>query len=745
MGGLRHSPPPLLRFVVGCLLLACLAPGQALAARAKTCLVLGGGGARGVAHIGVLKVLEREHIPVDCITGTSMGAIVGSLYASGYEADEIEQLVHAIDWSKVFHDEPQRPMLPVMRKDDELRFLLGIELGIGRDGKLRLPPGAIQGQQIELLLRRLLLPVWNIERFDELPIPFRTVATDIVNGEAVVFDRGDLALAVRASMSVPGVFAPVRHDGKLLIDGGIVDNVPIDLARGLGAERLIAVNVGTGLRREDQLDSPLNIVMQTVSTLMVRQTQLQLRELEPQDVLIRPDLSGITAASFDDSVQGIPRGEAAAEAIIERLREFSVSAEEYGAWRATHRLRSFDPPLLHFLEVLRNSSESASYVERVVDNQIGTRFDIDAVERAINETYGGGSYQRIGYRLVEDAAGDAGLRVDPQDKSWGPWLIRAGLSISDDFDGRSAYQLGLDLRRDNINAHGAWWHSRLDAGQVTGLRSEFVQPMGEDEQFFVRPWLDYRAFEQPISFGRPTLAEARVELSTLGLGLGWAPAPAWLATLRLETGRDHASLHIGAPGLFDDASEGWGAASLKLTRDTLDSAQFPRSGTRAQLLLTRLLPALGAESDGNVGAFVWDTALSRGNDTLLLGARGHRAWGESDALRAMSFLGGFANLSGYAEREAVGSHSLLLRAVWYHRMRSLDEKFGVPMYLGASLERGNVFFSPHDISWGNLLTAGSVFLGLKTPFGPLFLGYGRNSLGYDALYLNFGNLVRPLD
>ncbi|MEP7043001.1 MAG: patatin-like phospholipase family protein [Dokdonella sp.] len=720
-------------------------PGLA-SAREKLCLVLGGGGARGAAHVGVLQVLERERIPVDCITGTSMGAIVGSLYAAGYTADEIERLIHAIDWKAVFHDEPQRSGLPVRRKDEDLNYLLGVELGIGRDGKLRLPAGAIQGQQIDLLLRRLLLPAWNIDDFAQLPIPFRTVAADIATGEPVVFDHGDLATAVRASMSVPGAFAPVKVGDRLLVDGGIADNVPIDLARQLGAERIIAINVGTGLRPVDELNSPLAVAMQTLAALMLRQTERQLRELGPDDVLIRPELGDIHAASFDRAAAAIPLGAAATVAALPQLRKFALNEADYAAWRAQHRPRHFDPPLIAFLHVLESDSLTATYVERKVDNQIGQRFNVAELEQQINQSYGNGNYQRIGYRLVEED-GRTGLVVDPQDKSWGPWFLQAGLAISDDFNGRSAYQLNAEARLTGINDRGAYWRSQLQAGQIAGLRSEFVQPFGADTEFFLDPYIDYHAYEQSVGQTRPPSAELRIAKATAGAGLGWSPSSPWQFELYAETGHDHAQLHIGDPQAFQNTrdSNGWGAVAVEATRDTLDSAQFPRSGSRGQMRITRLVPALGADRGGDIGALVWDTALSSGPNTVLLGVRAQTVWNDPVALRSVSFLGGFANLSGFAEREVYGEHSALARAVYYRRLSPLDQFVSVPTYVGGSLEYGNVFASEKDFRIGNMLTAGSLFLGFETPFGPLFLGYGRNSQGNDSIYLNFGSLLRPLE
>ncbi len=347
--------------------------------RPKTCLVLGGGGARGAAHIGVLKVIEQEHIPIDCITGTSMGAIVGGMYAAGYSAGEIEGILRSIDWKDMFTDDPVRRDLPMRRKEDELRFLGGIELGL-RDGKIALPRGVIQGQKLQLFLRRLLLSTLRTEHFDELPIQFRSVATDIGSGRAVVFEDGDLAMAIRASMSVPAAFAPIRYRDHLLVDGGITDNVPIDVARALGAQRLIVVDVSEPLTAEDQLNSPFSIANQMLTAMMKRQADEQIAKLGEDDVLIRPDLGDLTSSDFPRAMEAVGIGERAAADDLAKLRRDAVNDDDYARFAKTHHPEAFDPPLVQFLDVLRTRSRTAGYVEQNLAGLAGQPFDVDKVE-----------------------------------------------------------------------------------------------------------------------------------------------------------------------------------------------------------------------------------------------------------------------------------------------------------------------------------------------------------------------------
>src|SRR5450631_1481507 len=255
--------------------------------RPRICLVLSGGGARGIAHIGVLKVLEELKIPIDCIAGTSMGAVVGGLYASGMNAREIEATMRSVDWQEAFRDTPPRRDLAFRRKQDDRNFLVRLPLGL-KHGQILLPKGFIQGQKLQETLRQLTLPFSNSTDFDLLPTPFRAVATDLETGNAVLLDRGDLAIAMRASISAPGVFAPVEMNDRLLVDGGLAENLPINVARAMHADILIVSDVSFPLQPRAELDSALSISNQMLAILVRKDTDRQRAALTAQDVLIEP-------------------------------------------------------------------------------------------------------------------------------------------------------------------------------------------------------------------------------------------------------------------------------------------------------------------------------------------------------------------------------------------------------------------------------------------------------------------------
>ena len=313
-----------------------------VAGRPKVGLVLSGGGARGVAHVGVLKVLEQLRVPVDFIAGTSMGSLVGGIYASGMSPDEMEKRIKAIDWEDVFRDNPARQDIPWRQKRDDYEGLYGLELGF-RDGKLHLPLGTTAGYKFEFLMTDFVgLDEGRAARsFDTLPIPYRAVAMDLENGDMKVFDRGVLVKAMRASMSIPAAFAPVEIGGRLYVDGGMVRNLPVDVARSAGCEIIIAVNLGTPPLRRDQITSPASVGLQAINLMTEQNVKASLGELTEKDILINliPGLGDFSSSDFVKAMDTVPIGIEAARAVEDRLKALSVSEADYRAWQASRAAR----------------------------------------------------------------------------------------------------------------------------------------------------------------------------------------------------------------------------------------------------------------------------------------------------------------------------------------------------------------------------------------------------------------------
>lgn len=705
-------------------------------------LVLGGGGARGSAHIGVLKVLERERIPVCRVAGTSMGAIVGGLYSTGYTPAEMEDLIRTIDWADMFVDDPPRPGQPMRRKDADFRYLLDLEIGYA-DGRVVLPVGIVQGQKLLMLLRRLTVSTWDVRSFDELPIPFRAVAADIITGDKVVFADGDLALAIRSSMSVPGAFAPVRVDDRLLVDGGMVDNVPVDIVRGMGAQRLIVVDVGSPLHKEEALTNPLVIMDQMITALMGERTRRQIASLGEQDVLISPELGDITAAEFNRGGEAIAIGERAAEAMLPKLRTLSVDEATYAAHRARQQRRAFDPGLIAFLDIIHGRSPSAMrQLERAVADNIGQPYESERLEKNIGTAYGDGRFQQIDYRIVERENGERGLQIIPTEKPWSAFG-KLGFQLDDNFNGRNSYMVSAELTFNDINDLGAEWRNVLRLGRITGLRSEFYQPFGETGAFYLQPSLELRNESFPLWVEDAQLAEYRVNRRQVALEAGYSPQPEWRISAELVGGRDRGDLLIGNPSDFTSSEEKYAGVFYNATWDTLDNINFPTRGLRISADLETYQDVAGANVEGNVARLTADWAQAWGRYHLLLGAHLTSALDDDDFFQTQGFLGGFLNLSGFDERALFGTQTALARAVMYRRTGNTSRLFSLPMYVGASLETGNAWAVKADVDADDLILAGSLFVGFSTPLGPMFLAYGGNDEGESSWYLTFGSLLRP--
>ncbi len=584
--------------------------------RPRIGLVLGGGGARGAAHIGVLKELERLRIPVDVITGTSMGAIVGGLYASGMTAAELEELVGSLDWLGALADRPEREDLSFRRKQDDAEYPIDIELGV-RGTDLVLPRGVIQGQKLDLLLRELTIKTSHIENFDDLPVPFRAIASDIGRGEAYVIGSGDLARAIRASMSVPGVFAPVRIDGRLLVDGGIVGNLPVDVIKELGVDIVIAVDVEFPLYGEDELGSVLTISEQMLTILIRKETLRQIDRLDAHDVLIRPELGTFASTDFGNILETIEPGERAARAQAQKLEDFSLEQADYDDYHARRTAPMVTATTLAFVRVLHEGKLSPAVLKSRLSVQAGDPIDTSVLADNADRLYGLQLYEQVGYQLVEEN-GATGVEYSATTKSWGPNFLQFGVSLEDDFEGSTGFNLSARMTRAGLNRLGAEWRTDLTLGTDPELFSEFYQPLSFDSRWFVAPRLTMAQSNLNLFAFDETIAQLRVSEAEAGFDFGRELGTSGEFRLGVYRGLGEARVKVGEPTLPNiDFDTGGAFAALRF--DTLDNAQFPRSGVRADLLWTLSRPSFGADNDFDTVEGEFESSWSRGRNTLQLG------------------------------------------------------------------------------------------------------------------------------
>ncbi|MBI5632786.1 MAG: patatin-like phospholipase family protein [Nitrospirae bacterium] len=700
--------------------------------RPKIGLVLGGGGAKGAAHIGVLKVLEEQKIPVDYIAGTSMGAIVGALYASGLSASELEKVVTTIDWKDVFSGDPARQDIDFRRKREDYTILSGLALGV-KDGKLVMPKGLIKDQKVNVLFEMLMLHTSDVKNFDKLPVPFRAVAADLETGEMVVLKDGSLADAARASMSVPGAFPPIELGGRFLIDGGMVRNVPVDIVRQMGADIIICVDVGKPLLTRKDLGGPVSIMNQMLDIMIRQNVEEQIRTLGPKDVYIKPTLGKLDSGDFDKAAEIAAIGEKAAREKIDSLKKYSVSDADYAAFTARHHAEQVNEVKVASIKI---EMEGESYISpNVVANKLSIRpgdtVNVDKLKEEAGIVYGTGDFERVDLQVKRQRDGYE-LVVKARERSWGPNYLRLGLALESEFKGTSRYNILFDYTRRWVNSLGAEWKTEIDIGSPSGVYSEFYQPLTTKGLFFVSPYVRYKREPFTVFDGNQRVAQFDVSRYVGGIDLGFQPGRYGEARIGLQYGRFRADQRIGDADLSKDQISR-GAVIARGVLDQIDNVNFPNKGYRARFDAISSLKALGSDDSYNKVEVSGGGVFTFKKQTVLVSVKAGTHIGNELPYYDEFNLGGFLNLSGLQSNQLRGQHMVLGRVISYHKV---GESFIGSLYLGGSLEAGNVW--QKDFALGNLEVAGSVFVGYDTILGPLYLGLGHAGEGRTAGYFYLG-------
>ena len=733
-------------FVASCALLWLAATSSARAQaeaadteqRPRIGLVLSGGGARGAAHVGVLKVLDELRVPIDAIAGTSMGAVVGGLYASGLSVHEIESVMTSLNWQDAFRDRPPRTELTFRRKQEDQNFLVKFPLGL-RSRRFLLPKGLIQGQKLNQTLRRLTLPVAQIGRFDDLPIPFRAVATDLETGEAVVMSDGDLTSAMRASLSAPGFFIPVERDGRLLVDGGLSENLPIDVARTMNVDVLIVVDVGAPLLPRGRLDSVPVISNQMLAILIRRDSQRQRALLSDRDIVIDPSLSEASSYDFAIVKRAIDAGERAARGAQQKLAALGVDLQTYQRLAGKRDAARREPPRIEFVQVKAGSERYSESLEHLFKDVVGKPLDPDSLSRRVTRYYGRGNLEALDYELVTDGSGREGLALTARRNSWGPNYVRFGLNLQDDFAGNSRYNAASRFVISEIARPGGEWVWDLQIGESSRIATEFYLPLSQSSQYFLLPHAQFGARNVDVLSEQRRVAEYRVRSFEYGLDFGrefgnWGEIR---TGIRREEGSSR--VRVGDPTLptgdFDARSY-----FVRLAYDELDDINFPRHGQLASLEWRGESTDLGSDEPADQMSLDWLGARSFGKNTAVLWTSlGTTLDDETADVRTLFPLGGFLNLSGLKSSSITGPHFGIARVLLYRQIGRGGPGFlDVPAYLGVSLEAGNVWARRADASFGSTRKDASAFFGLDTLLGPVYLATGLDEDGPSALYLFLG-------
>ncbi len=704
--------------------------------RPKIGLVLSGGGARGAAHIGILKELERLKVPVDYIAGTSMGAIIGGLYASGMSTDQIEKALVEIDWDDIFSDRAPREKLSTNRKFDDAFFLINKGVGF-KDGKLQLGRGLIQGRKMYLKLKDLTLPVSGVTDFDQLSIPFRAVASDIATGEPVVLNAGDLASAIRASMSIPGFFAPVAIDGRLLVDGGVTNNLPIDVVRQMGADVSIVVDISTPLSPKEALQSVFSIVLQLTGIMTRGNTEAQLATLSDDDVLIVPDLGSITTGDFTKAAEGVEMGIAAAQINQTVLQRLAVSEAEFARHIAARESRERGLPVIEFVRINNDSSIADEVIRSRLRVEIGQPLDILALEDDLAAIYGLDVFDNVSYSVVKDN-GRNGVEISVKERPWGPNYLQFGLQFSSDFADQNRLALRFGLLRVPINRLNGELQLVAELGDEPSFVADLYQPVSVGSAYFIRPRLFFtRRLFNTIEDGQ-IIAQNRVRDLGASLAVGREFGTWGQFEVGISRSIGDVDLRIGVETVPQGDIES-GEWFTRLRFDTLDNVNFPRSGILGTVGVLGSSTSLGADTDFDQATVDVYGTKSWGTNTLLAGARYLTTYNGEAPIQSRFRLGGLFELPGFVDDSLNGENVVLLRAGY---MRAFGRVASMPAYWGGTLQQGNVFENEDDIDFDETLTAGSVFFGLDTFLGPFYAGYGVAEGGNDSVYLLLGTQFR---
>ncbi|MES2017543.1 MAG: patatin-like phospholipase family protein [Pseudomonadota bacterium] len=728
---------------LACLLLllhsaAALAQADAVVAppaRARIALVLSGGGARGFAHIGVLRALQDMRIPVDMVVGTSMGSVVGGAYAAGASITDLERMARQTDWDRVVADRPAREDLEFRRREEDTLLPSRIEFGVHGDG-LSLPPSAAGNAALEQALSRL-LPAGTRDRpVSQLTLPFRSVASDLVTGDLVDLVDTPLFLTMRASLAVPGVFAPVRVNGRLVVDGGLVRNLPIDLAHKMGADIVIAVNVGTPLAPEKNLGSALGVAQQMINILTEQNVQRSIKELRAQDILIAPGLDGIGFMDFHNIDGAVGAGQQATRALAARLAPLALPPAEYAVFENTR----LAPPALadepvRIAKVLVDSVGQIAPKILEVQSGIaaGQALTREQVRLSAARLYGRGDLERVEAE-IDDEGGQRNVTIKATEARWASSRLRVGLELASDFDDANSFALKMMHVKTSLNDWGGELRTVMRVGDMRDLGMQLYQPLGPGAPWYVMPSTQYGSTSlDSFSDGRRVRRYAysgRSVSMVLGRELG-----TW-GDVRLGVTRQLAGVRSVIPeDTTDLTQEAYHTTQFGQYRiDTLDSLGFPSRGVFVDARIERVLSGIEGSAALARSSLTGMAAISTENWAgHLYGEYAHAKVGASPLS-----LGGFLRLSGTVPDSIQGRTVAFTRLVMARRVGQLPVTLGGTVRAGFSLEAGGGFDLDQPGQGKLIKQAVSGFLSVDTRFGPAYVGAGATKDGKGTMYLFLG-------
>lgn len=714
--------------------------------RIKIGVALSGGGARGLAHIGVLEALQELRVPIDYLAGTSMGGIIGGLYASGLSTEELRNAVlKEIDWSNVLNNRTYREQLSFREKQNQRRFFQ-VEIGLGKKG-LTAPSGFVSGQNLFMELKRLTRNIF-IDDFSNLSIPFKAVATDLRTAQPYVLEKGDLALALRASMAVPFAFAPVEIDGHLLADGNILNNLPVDVVRDMGADVVIAVNISTPLSEIDTSSSFLTVTKQAITVALVQNTR---RALQLADIVITPSLDKYGTTDFEKAAELILEGQLAVKKIAPVLKGIGLLPKQYEDYRSSLRARrpaSATTITPKFIEFTGNQRTSKEILQSKVEPLLNHPVSLEEINLVANHLMYFNEVEQVTYQIQKDMQGKPGILFNVHEKSWGPNYFRFGLNVSTTFKDKISFSTLARHEKLNVNKLGAEWVNELEIGTGYLFHTEFYQPLDYQQHRFIMPFAELeRRFSEVYDQGESI---AEYENNILRVGLHGGRNFDDLAIFRIGLFHEDVAsyLRIGnSKTLHSPLKKRQTVLNLEYGFDDLNDRIFATRGMVSDINANLYYAPLGSEDTYQevelylrhhyplFPAMTWISELTL--STVL----------NSGVERSFFSVGGPHGLTGYAEHDIKGNDVLLLRFGGLLNPSTLAGQGTISnIRILGLFHAGNAWkVSFDDLQMKTLKDlhyGGVVALVWDTRFGTIQLGTGYTTGGNARYFLSLGSFLR---
>jgi NTE family protein len=700
--------------------------------RPKIGVALEGGGAMGLAHIGVLKWFEEHHIPVDYVAGTSMGGLVGGFYATGMSPDELRTLINGMDWRKILGDRTPYEDLSFRRKEDQRAYPNSLVFGL-REG-LSLPAGLNAGHQIGLLIDRVTLPYDQVTSFDALPVPFRCVATDLVSRKPYVFKEGSLAVALRATMSIPGAFSPV-HDGKaVFVDGGLLNNLPTDVVRQMGAEIVIAVHLERGPVEAKDIQSVFNVLDHSVGAVL---QENELRSLEQADAVISVPLAEFRARDYAKSEQIMKRGYEAANSRARLLEAFALGDAD---WQEHERVREArkrgDVPTPQFIEVEGTNPHEATDVTRYVKGFQGKPVDPAKIDEVLTRLTGVGRYDSAGYRLI-DKNGQTGLLIQVVEKNNAPPMFQTAFEVDGSQSGNVDFTMGTRFTFMDVAGFRSEWRTDVLLGNTYSIQTELFRPFRAESRWFFAPHADASDTTFPIYAKNDPLADYRIYRTNIGVDVGYTFGRFSELRVGYEVGSLNTKLRLGTPQIPAVAGR-VGETRLHYLLDHTDDPVIPRRGFSAETNFRWFDQSPGAKAgfpsmDLKLGYFQPITKPA----SLFVESEGGTTFGTTSTGVPQFFLGGPVRLSAYGQNEFQGNQYYLFRAGYLHDLLILPPFLGKKVYAVGAYEIGKMYGVTTRTEFPNDVAAGLL---AETALGPFFIGGSVGDSGHRKWFFQLGRV-----